>query len=808
MNNLKIKTKLILLLSLPIIGLIYLASIISFERYHSYNTYHQLNQVVILSTKITSLVHELQKERGMTAGLIGSQGKKFKNKLPAQRELTNEKRKEFESFLKQIDINWYGKKFNILLNQSINRLTQLEDKRNNISALSIGGKEAIGYFTNMNGSFLEIVRASSRFSPNNSMTQQLTSYINFLLAKERAGIERAIGAVTFAADKFLPGMKLKFNRLISEQNAYIYSFEKLTNKETFEYYKNTLQGKEVEEVKRMRKIALTAIDGKGFGVDSFYWFETITSKINLLKQIDDHLAQGLITKAEALSVQAEIDMIFYITLCAIILVISLILSRQISTNIIEGIRTLSNGVDTFFKYLKRDINEPTLLNMNRKDAVGIMADKVDEGMLEIQQVMEDDKLFMIEVENIIGEIKKGYMFKRLDKKVSNANLEKLRLAINEMLEVMNTTIGGSINKITDVLNSYANLDFTNNITDAHAHVETHILSVGDMITKMLIENKKNGLTIDNSAQVLLENVEILNTASNEAAASLEETAAALEEMTGSIMHNTDNVIKMSSHAQEVTKSVQDGQILANETTTAMDEINTQVSSISEAISVIDQIAFQTNILSLNAAVEAATAGEAGKGFAVVAQEVRNLASRSAEAANEIKALVENARSKANEGKSIADRMIDGYTSLNASISNTINLINDVTSASKEQQQGIEQINDAVALLDQQTQKNAAAASQTKEIAEGTKKIANKIVKDADEKEFIGKSEVEATDLNIPIYAHDISKMPLQNIKKPKQKIKSGVCIGNEMNKDCKKAEVNKANKEFYSNKQNDEWESF
>ena len=119
----------------------------------------------------------------------------------------------------------------------------------------------------------------------------------------------------------------------------------------------------------------------------------------------------------------------------------------------------------------------------------------------------------------------------------------------------------------------------------------------------------------------------------------------------------------------------------------MTEIDKEVNAINEAITVIDQIAFQTNILSLNAAVEAATAGEAGKGFAVVAQEVRNLASRSAEAANEIKTLVQNATTKANDGKSIANQMINGYTELNENISKTIELIKDVEMASKEQQQG-------------------------------------------------------------------------------------------------------------------------
>ncbi len=124
--------------------------------------------------------------------------------------------------------------------------------------------------------------------------------------------------------------------------------------------------------------------------------------------------------------------------------------------------------------------------------------------------------------------------------------------------------------------------------------------------------------------------------------------------------------------------------MANQTTTAMDEINTQVNLVNEAIGVIDNIAFQTNILSLNAAVEAATAGEAGKGFAVVAQEVRNLATRSAEAAKEIKAIVERATVKANEGKEIATNMIEGYKNLNSNISSTMNLISDIENASKEQ----------------------------------------------------------------------------------------------------------------------------
>uniref|UniRef100_UPI0036F1A091 methyl-accepting chemotaxis protein n=2 Tax=Aliarcobacter cryaerophilus TaxID=28198 RepID=UPI0036F1A091 len=192
---------------------------------------------------------------------------------------------------------------------------------------------------------------------------------------------------------------------------------------------------------------------------------------------------------------------------------------------------------------------------------------------------------------------------------------------------------------------------------------------------------------------------------------------------------------MGELGQIVKKSVQTGEELASKTALSMDEINEKVKAINSAITVIDQIAFQTNILSLNAAVEAATAGEAGKGFAVVAQEVRNLANRSAEAAREIKNLVEEATIKANDGKLISSDMIDGYKDLNKNISETINIIEDVSGASKEQMLGIEQINQAVNMLDRVTQENAFESNQIKEISQSVSKLAYDLLTDAKSKKF-------------------------------------------------------------------------
>ena len=185
--------------------------------------------------------------------------------------------------------------------------------------------------------------------------------------------------------------------------------------------------------------------------------------------------------------------------------------------------------------------------------------------------------------------------------------------------------------------------------------------------------------------------------------------------------------KMMNIADELSEASTIGSSFAFQTSSSMDEINEKVQAINEAISVIDQIAFQTNILSLNAAVEAATAGEAGKGFAVVAQEVRNLANRSADAAREIKKLVESANIKSNEGKNIANDMIKGYENLSLKIVETKDIIENVSQFSKEQEEGIVQINETISRLDAATQKNASTASNIDVLSNEVSKLSHKLL---------------------------------------------------------------------------------
>jgi len=199
----------------------------------------------------------------------------------------------------------------------------------------------------------------------------------------------------------------------------------------------------------------------------------------------------------------------------------------------------------------------------------------------------------------------------------------------------------------------------------------------------------------------------------QSAQKLNKTTEVVDDLNHKITETTQQISNMSNNTSSVTNSLHDESTLANKTVESMEEINTQVTAINEAISVIDQIAFQTNILSLNAAVEAATAGEAGKGFAVVAQEVRNLASRSAEAANEIKKIVETATAKANEGKEISTKMIAGFDTLNTNINLMAETIQSVTVSSNEQQENMHDINSAIDELGRYIQQSAEVANRSK-----------------------------------------------------------------------------------------------
>ncbi len=325
---------------------------------------------------------------------------------------------------------------------------------------------------------------------------------------------------------------------------------------------------------------------------------------------------------------------------------------------------------------------------------------------------------------------------------------------------MINTIKDQLVNINEALMHFGKANFShklviNNVSGEIGTAVTQTKAIGNNVSEIFAMIQLSGDELSKNIVSLTKSSTELSTAANEQAASLEETAAALEEITSGIKTNNENINKMSSMANDLTCSATTGQELATKTADSMAQIDSQVTAINEAISVIDQIAFQTNILSLNAAVEAATAGEAGKGFAVVAQEVRNLAARSADAANEIKEMVENATTKANEGKKIADKMINGYDSLNSIITQTKVIIDDVTVSSKEQESGIIQINDTVSILDKATQQNACNSTEIAKLAKGVEKLSDNLKTVSDNAKFDKSTMEQICDVELVYKLNDL-----------------------------------------------------
>jgi methyl-accepting chemotaxis protein len=472
----------------------------------------------------------------------------------------------------------------------------------------------------------------------------------------------------------------------------------------------------------------------------------------------------------------------------------ILVSIFISSIITKSLSDFKYGLLSFFDYLNKKTSTTSLLDDSSKDEFGEMAVFVNENIKQIERMLNQDIALIEDAKVVMNRVNNGWYSQFIEKSTSNTSLEDFKNNVNQMIKSTRDRFA----EVDEILESYAKLNYLPVLTmkpsdERGGLFERLVFGINTLqnsITQMLVENKSNGLTLDESSNILLVNVDKLNQSSNEAAASLEETAAAIEEITSNIRNNTENISKMAALSNEVTASSSQGEKLANQTTISMDEINVQVNLINDAISIIDQIAFQTNILSLNAAVEAATAGEAGKGFAVVAQEVRNLAARSAEAAKEIKSIVETATLKANQGKQIAGNMIEGYGKLNENIKHTTNLISDIQNASKEQLLGIEQINDAINSLDRQTQQNAAIASQAHDVAVLTDQIAKLVVSSADEKEFKGKNEVKGKGVK----TSEVKQISTTSVKSVSSKV-----VKHEPTTNIITAK---------SSKENDEWESF
>ena len=317
-----------------------------------------------------------------------------------------------------------------------------------------------------------------------------------------------------------------------------------------------------------------------------------------------------------------------------------------------------------------------------------------------------------EVNSVVAAAVAGDFSHRLLLDDKHGFIRKLAHSINQL----STLVDQATDELGAVLEAMASGDLSQRIQTEFGgklgQLKNHANRTADELTRIVTEIQDSATEVRNAAAEISSGTADLSQRTEQAASSLQETAAASEQMSSTVRQNAENAKNASQLAGHADHSAKTGGEVVGQAIGAMAGIDESAQKITDIISVIDEIAFQTNLLALNASVEAARAGEAGKGFAVVAQEVRQLAQRSAQAADDIKALILSSNEQVKDGVQLVNRAGEALTAIVASIGDVSGIVKEIANASQEQAAGVQEINGSITSMDEVTQQNSALVEES------------------------------------------------------------------------------------------------
>ena len=591
-KNMKIKSKLFILFVVPAFALAVQITSSLIDKSVLVQESTRLTAGVELATSMSALVHELQKERGATAGYLGSKGTKFRDTLSQQRISTDEKFSAFNTTKQEIDLDALPSDYIKSMQVALTELQNIHNMRQRVSSFEVSKKEAIHYFTSINGDFIDAISVLAKNSSNTDIAKKLNSYANFLYSKERAGIERAVGAGIFGTGRVNSAIQLKFSGLIVAQQSFYKSFEVIASDENVVMASTLLSSPVVKEVEKMREVILKASLEEDLNVDATLWFKTITQKINILKEVEDRLSEDLRQKIHAVKDQALSSFIIMAVVNLMTIIFASIIGYFIANYIVNSLKEMSEVAKSL-----ADGDLTSVLSLEAKDEMGVTAKAINHFISNVHATVDEAK----------------------DASVKN-------VSISMELSKNSSEVGTNVQRSVEIVKAAS--------TDA------------------------NEIKI-------------------ELASSIKESRESREE----ILHANDNLKEARDKIIILTTDVQKSAEREVELAHQMDSLSQDAGEVKNVLEVISDIADQTNLLALNAAIEAARAGEHGRGFAVVADEVRKLAERTQKSLTEINATINvivqsimDVSTQISDGSKEIQELADVATDVESTIDETVNIV--------------------------------------------------------------------------------------------------------------------------------------
>jgi methyl-accepting chemotaxis protein len=363
--NMNTRNRLLVMIAIPLLGMGYFSIDGALEKYRQLRALEQTQALVQLATRSSALVHELQKERGMSAGFIGSRGAKFATELPRQRQETDARLKQYE----QLAGVYEGR---VPLSASRQNLARLEESRKGVTGLAMTGKASFDYYTGTIESLLEVVSSIARSAGHESIVRSATAYLAFLNGKEYAGRERATLNGALAAGRFDPESFRRLLAIIATQDTHFRQFKAFADKDMIALHEANLNSADALEVARIRKVATEKLADEAFGVEPGYWFGVISKKIDAMKTLEDKLSGNLLEQAKSLQQRAWMSLIVNLS----VTITSLALALAMAWTMIRSLMRQLGGEPEYAAEVARQVARGNLamdIRLHPNDSGSLLA---------------------------------------------------------------------------------------------------------------------------------------------------------------------------------------------------------------------------------------------------------------------------------------------------------------------------------------------------------------------------------------------------------------------------------------------------